>query len=135
MLVRRSMFRELGGFDESFFMEWEDLDLCWRAWLRNWSTVYVPEACIRHRVGAATTTAILPRRIASSHHNLMRFALKCLPGPAAARVLLGEILRLGGHPRAISAALLIILREAPDIVRLRRSLEPSTTLYERLLAL
>ena len=38
MLVRRSMFLELGGFDETFFMEWEDLDLCWRAWLRGWST-------------------------------------------------------------------------------------------------
>jgi GT2 family glycosyltransferase len=37
MLVRRSMFVELGGFDESFFMEWEDLDLCWRAWLRDWA--------------------------------------------------------------------------------------------------
>ena len=39
MLVRRSMFSELGGFDETFFMEWEDLDLCWRAWLRGWSTL------------------------------------------------------------------------------------------------
>ncbi len=32
MLVRRELLLELGGFDESFFMEWEDLDLCWRAW-------------------------------------------------------------------------------------------------------
>ena len=38
MLVRRSLFLELGGFDETFFMEWEDLDLCWRAWLRGWPT-------------------------------------------------------------------------------------------------
>ncbi len=32
MLVRRDRMLELGGFDETFFMEWEDLDLCWRAW-------------------------------------------------------------------------------------------------------
>ena len=38
MLVRRSAFAELGGFDETFFMEWEDLDLCWRAWARDWPT-------------------------------------------------------------------------------------------------
>ena len=44
MLVRRSLFLELGGFDETFFMEWEDLDLCWRAWLRGRPTVYVPDA-------------------------------------------------------------------------------------------
>ena len=35
MLVRRELLLELGGFDETFFMEWEDLDLCWRAWLRG----------------------------------------------------------------------------------------------------
>ena len=79
MMVRRSLFRELGGFDETFFMEWEDLDLCWRAWRRGWPSVYVPEARVRHRVGAVTSKAIAPRRSALSHHNLMRFALKCLP--------------------------------------------------------
>ena len=44
MLVRRSAFLELGGFDETFFMDLEDLDLCWRAWLRGWGSVYVPDA-------------------------------------------------------------------------------------------
>ena len=57
MLVRRKPLLELGLFDESFFMEWEDLDLCWRAWLRGWPTVYVPDARLRHRVGAVTTEA------------------------------------------------------------------------------
>ena len=51
---------ELGGFDETFFMEWEDLDLCWRAWLRGWPSVYVPAAPLRHRVGAVTTDARRP---------------------------------------------------------------------------
>mgnify|MGYP001606185629 CR=1 FL=1 len=63
MLVRRSMFLELGGFDETFFMEYEDLDLCWRAWLRGWSSVYVPEATLRHRVGTVTTAAVSGRRL------------------------------------------------------------------------
>jgi GT2 family glycosyltransferase len=120
MLVRRSMFVELGGFDETFFMEWEDLDLCWRAWLRGWESVYVPDARLRHRVGAVTTTAAAPRRSASSHHNMMRFALKCLPRPAAARVLLGELLRLPAHPRAIGTAAVQVTRELPAILRLRQ---------------
>ena len=38
-----------------------------------------PTAWLRHRVGAATSPGDLTRRLASSHHNLMRFALKCLP--------------------------------------------------------
>jgi len=72
----------------------EDLDLCWRAWLRGWPSVYVPAARLRHRVGAVTTERMRARRSASSHHNLLRFALKCLPPTAAARVVVGELLRL-----------------------------------------
>jgi len=121
MLVRRSMFLELGGFDETFFMEWEDLDLCWRAWRRGCGSVYVPAAALRHRVGSATSAGVAPRRSASSHHNLMRFALKCLPPGTAARVLLGELLRLPVHPRAIGAGSVHLALELPEIVRLRRS--------------
>ena len=105
MLVRRELLLELGGFDESFFMEWEDLDLCWRAWLRGWPSVYVPQARVRHRVGGVTTHGVRARRSASSHHNLLRFALKCLPPAAAARVFAGELLRLPRHPRAIAGGL------------------------------
>lgn len=43
-LVRRSGFEELGGFDESFFLHVEDIDLCRRA-ERVW---FVPGAIVRH---------------------------------------------------------------------------------------
>jgi GT2 family glycosyltransferase len=128
MLVRRHMALELGGFDETFFMEWEDLDLCWRAWLREWATVYVPQAVVRHRVGAVTTRAVLPRRLASSHHNLVRFALKCLPPRAAARVVAGELLRLPRHPYVVSRGLAAVARELPQIARLRRRIRPRPAL-------
>jgi len=133
MLVRRTMFLELGGFDETFFMEWEDLDLCWRAWLRGWPSVYVPEAWLRHRVGAVTTRRVLPRRLASSHHNLVRFALKCLPAPAAARVVAGELLRLPRHPRLIGTGLGRVARELPEILRARRTLRPTDELLDWML--
>ena len=125
MLVRRSMFEQLGGFDETFFMDWEDLDLCWRAWLRGWPSVYVPDAAVRHRVGAVTTREVLPKRLTSSHHNLLRFALKCLPVGAAARVVAGELLRLPAHPRVIAPAVVSVLTELPQIVRLRQEAAPS----------
>jgi len=133
MLVRRDAFLELGGFDETFFLEWEDLDLCWRAWLRDRPTVYVPAARVRHRVGAATSARDAPRRAASSHHNLVRFALKCLPAGAAARVVLGELLRLPRHPRAVTAGFAGVLRELREIIRLRRQLHPSRDLLDRML--
>ncbi len=125
MLVRRERLLELGGFDETFFLDLEDLDLCWRAWLRGWPSVYVPDAFLRHRVGAVTTSAILPTRLRSSHHNLVRFALKCLPGRAAARVLTGELVRLPAHPTLVAPALWSVLGELPAIYAERRAIRPS----------
>jgi GT2 family glycosyltransferase len=134
MLVRRELLLELGGFDETFFLEWEDLDLCWRAWLRGHGSVYVPDAWLRHRVGGATGTHDLARRLTSSHHNLLRFALKCLPARRAAAVFAGELLRLPAHPRTIGPALLAIARELPEILRLRRQTRPSQAHLDWLLA-
>jgi GT2 family glycosyltransferase len=134
MLVRRELLLGLGGFDETFFLEWEDLDLCWRAWLRGHGSVYVPDAWLRHRVGGATGARDLSRRLTSSHHNLMRFALKCLPASAAARVLAGELLRLPAHPRLIAPAVLALLRELPEILAVRRRIAPSRAHFDWLLA-
>lgn len=132
-LVRRDPFLKLGGFDESFFMEWEEIDLAWRAWLGGWEIVYVPDAVVRHRVGAVTTRQIMPRRLASSHHNLMRFALKCLPTRAAATVIFGELVRLPAHPALIGRGLGQLLVELPHVLRLRRQLRSSRPLLEWML--
>lgn len=125
MLVRRERLLELAGFDETMFMDFEDLDLCWRAWLRGWPSVHVPEAVVRHHVGAVTSPVTLERRLVSSHHNLLRFSLKCLPAAEAARVVAGELLRLPRHPLLIAPALARIARELPEIVRERRAAGPS----------
>jgi N-acetylglucosaminyl-diphospho-decaprenol L-rhamnosyltransferase len=134
MLVRRERLLELGGFDETMFMDFEDLDLCWRAWLRGWPSVYVPEAVVRHRVGAVTSEAMLRRRLVSSHHNLLRFALKCLPAREASRMLLGELIRLPRHPRLVAPALARVLRELPEVRRERRSASPSARFTRWVLA-
>jgi GT2 family glycosyltransferase len=134
LLVRRKLFLELGGFDETFFLDFEDVDLCWRAWSRGWASLHVPAATVRHYVGGVTTQAVLPRRLASSHHNILRFALKCLPGRAAATVVLGEVLRTPAHPRALVPALAAVLRELREILRLRRQVAPRRELLDWLLA-
>lgn len=134
MLVRRKRLLELGGFDETFFMDFEDIDLCWRAWLRGWSSVHVPDASLRHRVGAVTHAGIVTRRLVSSHHNLLRFALKCFPAREASRVLLGEVMRLPRHPLLIAPALMAVIRELPEIMRLRRLARPSRAHMDWILA-
>ncbi|MBX6370503.1 MAG: glycosyltransferase, partial [Rhodospirillales bacterium] len=134
MLVRRERLLALGGFDEAFFLDYEDIDLCWRAWLRGWGSVYVPSARLRHRVGGSTSTEIVSARVAQSHYNVMRFALKCLPPGAALRVLLAEVLRLGVHPRLVAPSLLRLGASLPEILRLRRAIRPRRDLLDWMLA-
>jgi N-acetylglucosaminyl-diphospho-decaprenol L-rhamnosyltransferase len=56
MLVRRAAFDEVGGFDERFFLYWEDADLCRRLRDRKWKTRYVPRAIVKHPGGASAAT-------------------------------------------------------------------------------
>jgi GT2 family glycosyltransferase len=53
MLVRRIFFEKLSGFDERLPLGYEDVEICWRAWMRGWKTVYVPQAICWHRVGSS----------------------------------------------------------------------------------
>ncbi|GAB3583981.1 glycosyltransferase [Amycolatopsis endophytica] len=49
MFVRADVFKALDGFDERFFMFYEDVDLGWRLNLRGWRVRYVPESVTYHR--------------------------------------------------------------------------------------
>ena len=52
-VIRTDVFRLLGGFDERFFMFYEDVDLGWRMNLRGYDVVYVPASVVFHRHHAA----------------------------------------------------------------------------------
>ena len=54
MLLRRDRFERLGRFDHRYHLFRDDLDLCWRAWLRGWSVEVVPEATAAHEASAST---------------------------------------------------------------------------------
>src|SRR6266513_21438 len=53
MLVRKSVFVELGGFDSRLPMGYEDAEICWLAITLGWKIVYVPTAICWHRVGSS----------------------------------------------------------------------------------
>ena len=57
MLIRRERFDEVRGFDERFFLYWEDADLCRRLYERGASTRFVPEAIVEHVGGRSSRTA------------------------------------------------------------------------------
>jgi GT2 family glycosyltransferase len=57
LMIRTAAFREVGGFDEEFFMYGEDLDLCRRLREAGHGGAYVPAAEVIHLKGEATRKA------------------------------------------------------------------------------
>ncbi|WP_254678224.1 glycosyltransferase family 2 protein [Curtobacterium sp. SGAir0471] len=66
VLVRRDVYERLGGFDEGYFMYFEDVDLGWRIGRAGLRNVYEPEATATHIGGTATQGA--SDRMRRAHH-------------------------------------------------------------------
>ena len=79
VLVRRSVFDELGGFDTSFFMYFEDVDLGFRLGRAGYRNVYVPTATVTH-TGAHSTTEHSAAMIRAHHASAKRFIGKKYSG-------------------------------------------------------
>ncbi|MBD8658997.1 glycosyltransferase family 2 protein [Frigoribacterium sp. CFBP 8754] len=72
LLVRRSAFDALGGFDDSFFMYFEDVDLGYRLGRAGWTNVYEPSARVMH-VGAHSTQNSSRQMRLVHHRSAYRF--------------------------------------------------------------
>jgi len=55
IVVRRDVIKKIGLFDPSYFMYYEETDLCWRIWLSGYKVVVIPDAIVYHYGGGATT--------------------------------------------------------------------------------
>ena len=67
LLVRRSAFEAIGGFDERYFMYMEDVDLGDRFGRAGWVNVYAPSAEVLHDKGHSTGRD--PARNLAAHHD------------------------------------------------------------------
>jgi N-acetylglucosaminyl-diphospho-decaprenol L-rhamnosyltransferase len=85
LLVRRSAWLDVGGFDERYFMYMEDVDLSRRLGIAGWRRRYEPDARIVHEIGRSTDQT--PYRMITAHHlSLYRYVDEIWQGPR--RVLL-----------------------------------------------
>lgn len=66
LLLRRTAFTQIGGFDERYFMYMEDVDLGDRLTAAGWQNVYVPSAEIVHDKGHAAGRD--PAKNLAAHH-------------------------------------------------------------------
>jgi N-acetylglucosaminyl-diphospho-decaprenol L-rhamnosyltransferase len=90
LLVRREAFEQVSGFDPSYFMYFEDVDLCDRLGRAGWASVYVPRAVVVHSGGHATKRS--PRPMLRAHHSsAYRYLSRRYPGlrHAPLRLVLG----------------------------------------------
>ena len=101
-LLRRELFSELGGYDESYFAFYEDVDLNVRARIAGWRFEYVPEAAVWH-VGNASWSAGFVRPAADNARLVARNRLvtqvKFMPLSAVPRIAVAE---LGALIRAVA---------------------------------
>jgi len=106
LMIKRSLFLLVGGFDPEYFMFHEDIDLAWRIQLLNYQVVPVPEAVVYHMYGGSAGgsseknkyTTTLFRRYYSERGNirtiLKNYSFKTLIVilPAYLLINFGEIL-------------------------------------------
>jgi len=153
MMVERRKFEVLQGFDTTFFLDYEDVDICWRAWQRGWRTIYVPQAQLYHNVGStspkklkqqrpeiAKKLSFLPRRrLIGSQKNHQRFILKTQKPTAIARFIFIRLLSIFLYPLvrqperslAILKAFWLNLKELPEIMQERKRIQRISVMHSQ----
>jgi GT2 family glycosyltransferase len=134
-MIRRDVLDDVGGFDEDFYIFYEDVDLSYRARLRGHRCVYAADAIVEH-AGSATMGRVSPAAVFYGQRNLEWTWIKNSPWPLLVRslpshvaygVAAGVTYALHGHSwpfiRAKVAALTGLIR----VLRQRREIQRRRT--------
>jgi GT2 family glycosyltransferase len=78
-LYRRTLFNEVGLFDEDFFLMHEDTDFNLRCLMAGKRCLYVPQALVRHKLGASISTRPALKMVRLLMRNETYAAFKNLP--------------------------------------------------------
>jgi N-acetylglucosaminyl-diphospho-decaprenol L-rhamnosyltransferase len=89
-LLRTAAARELGWFDERYFVYYEDVDLSWRLRLRGWTAGYVADAVVRHAHGQTSGEGSSLHRFHDDRNRLLTLA-KNAPAGMAVRLTLRHL--------------------------------------------
>jgi GT2 family glycosyltransferase len=76
MLIDRRTFLDMGGFDESFFALYEDVDLGWRLWLAGHEVSFSPDSIVYHRGHTTFKTQTVAKMRYLMHRNALLTILK-----------------------------------------------------------
>ena len=90
-MFRKDVFMDLGGFDEDFFMIYEDVDISYRARLRGYRCTYAPNAIVHH-AGSGALGRNSTMSVYLGQRNLEWTYLKNTPWPLLIRSLPSHVL-------------------------------------------
>lgn len=115
LAIKASLFAALKGFDESYYMYNEDVDLCWRARLLGYKTLYVSSSIVYHSWMGTTKTAYfsLSYQLRNSLTTIMKnYSLPTLiyAVPASVLLMFGEALYFSFYSRKMSKNILNAIR-------------------------
>ena len=136
---RSDAFRDVGGFDESFFCYVEDVDLSFRMQLRGYRFMYLPSAVVHH-VGSASQGQKSSFARYHGHRNLVWCYLKNMPSALLWRHLPVHLLMnlwllgwfsLRGEGGPIWRAKWDALKGLPRVLRQRREIQARRTVPAR----
>jgi len=138
LMVRRSTLEELGGWDESFWFWYEDVDMGARL-LRRGKGVWDPRAAFLHLGRHSTRAWDKPKQHARLYHSTLLYAKKHLPGPG--RWLIGAVtaavclvrvpVYLAKRRRAASRIYLALAKQAVAVGRGRDPGPPAAAAVRR----
>lgn len=80
-MYRRELLDDVGLFDADYFIYYEDVDLAWRARLRGWRSLFVPQSVVYH-VHSATVGRASPAKKRLLVRNRLWTIVKDYPSPA-----------------------------------------------------
>lgn len=144
LLIRKSVFDEVGGYDPLYYIQSEDFDLCWRVHLVGYTVMATPLAVMYHEAGGSVGGGVMrydrrhkttASRRYYAERNILRTMLKnyspiTLLGilPFYITLLAGEVLvyLFTGHTRpakAVIRALLWNIKNLPDLLDKRRPVQ------------
>lgn len=138
-MIRREVYEALGGFDERFFMVYEDVDLSYRARLRGHRCWYEAGAVVRH-AGSGTLGVASPLAVFYGQRNLEWTWLKNTPRSLLVRTAIPHLLysmagvahyARTGRLRPAVAGKLAALREVPRVLRDRRTVQAAAVVASR----
>lgn len=101
LCCRRQAWNDTGGFDEKFFLYYEDVDLCLRATQVGWEVWHVPAAVVFHQSGVSFAGNVSYQK--HIYYANQRYFFQKHQGPVVASILsLGQKLycwrQSWGHP-------------------------------------